>query len=65
MNNTVKVFGLDDKKEYLFTATSGYDAINKMLYYLNLGKKDPNSKIEKLRYCWSLTHGGKTYSALI
>ena len=42
----IKVFCLDDGVEYLFSATSGYEAMQKMLYTLNLEHKDKNAEIE-------------------
>ena len=59
----IKVFCLDDGSEYLFSATSGYDAIQKMLYTLNLSHKDRNAEIELCNgRTWSLKHNGKTYA---
>ena len=59
----IKVFCLDDRSEYLFTATSGYDAMQKMLYTLNLVNKDESAKIELCNgRTWSLQHNGKTYA---
>lgn len=59
----VKVLCLDDGKKYYFDAFSGFEAINKMLYTLNLSYKDSNAKIELCNgRTWSLTHNGKTYS---
>ena len=59
------VFCLDSGAWFHFTAMSGYDAMTKMLYFLNLSKKDINAKIEKLAHCWTMDHCGKTYSAII
>jgi hypothetical protein len=61
-----KVLCLDDGREFFFTATSGYDAIQKMLYYLNLSHQDNNAKIELCNgRTWSVVHNGKTYGCLI
>lgn len=60
-----QVYCLEDQRTYYFTATSGYDAILKMLYTLNTGKFDPHARIRKLNYTWSLEHGGNTYGSLI
>lgn len=63
-----KVFCLDDGKEYYFTAISGYDAIQKMLYTLNIAYKDDNVVVV-LELCnertWSLKHNGKTYACVM
>lgn len=59
------VFCLDDGIEYFFSAISGYDAIQKMLYTLNLKHEDKNAKIKLCNgRTWSLTHNNKTYSCL-
>jgi hypothetical protein len=59
----IKVFCLDDRVEYLFSATSGYEAMQKMLYALNLEHKDGNAEIELCNgRTWSLKHNGKTYA---
>jgi hypothetical protein len=61
-----KVLCLDDGREFFFIATSGYDAIQKMLYYLNLSHQDNNAKIELCNgRTWSVVHNGKTYGCLI
>ena len=59
------VLSLDENKQYYFVATSGYDALTKMLYTLNLSKRDDAATITKLNKSWSLVHGGKAYGALI
>ena len=59
----IKVFCLDDGAEYLFSATSGYDAMQKMSYTLNISNKDRNAEIELCNgRTWSLKHNGKTYA---
>ena len=61
-----KVFCLDNEKEYYFDAISGYDAIQKMLYTLNLEHQDDNAKIELQNdRTWCLVHNGKTYGCLM
>ena len=61
-----KVLCLDNGVEYFFTAISGYDAIQKMLYTLNLSHEDKNAKIELCNNrTWSLTHNNKTYACAI
>jgi hypothetical protein len=59
----IKVFCLDDGSEYLFSAASGYEAMQKMLYTLNLSHKDGNAEGELCNgRSWSLKHNGKTYA---
>lgn len=61
-----RVFCLDDGIEYFFVAISGYDAIQKMLYVLNISHKDNNAELELCNgRTWSLTHYGKTYACMI
>lgn len=61
-----KVLCLDDGKEFIFTAISGYDAIQKMLYTLNLKHEDKNAKLELCNgRTWSLEHNGKTYACVM
>lgn len=62
----VKVLCLETGKEFLFKATSGYDAIKKMQYTLNLSYEDPNADIQLCNgRTWALTHNGNTYAAII
>lgn len=62
----LKVLCLDDNVEYFFNATSTYDAIQKMLYTLNLKHEDKNAKIKLCNgRTWSLTHNGKTYGCIM
>ena len=61
-----KVFCLDDGMEYFFVAISGYDAIQKMLYTLNLKHEDKNAELELCNgRIWSLKHNGKTYACVM
>lgn len=61
-----KVLCLDNGTEYLFDAASGYDAIQKMLYTLNLSCRDDKASIELCNgRTWSLTHDGKTYACIM
>ena len=65
-NNTKKVFCLDDNRTFMFFANSGYEAMQKLIYFLNLSHKDDNSKIELCNErTWSVVHCGKTYGCLI
>jgi hypothetical protein len=61
-----KVFCLDDGTEYFFTAISSYNAMQMMLYTLNLKHEDKNAKIELCNgRTWSLTHDGKSYACVM
>lgn len=61
-----KVFCLDNGTEYFFISTSGYDAIKKMLYTLNIYHKDDSAEIVLCnKRTWSLTHNGKTYACIM
>lgn len=61
-----KVVCIDNGKEYFFQAENGYDAMKKMVYFLNLGCRDKNAKIKKHNdRTWELTHNGKTYGCLM
>ena len=60
-----KVLCLEDGTEYFFNAISGYDAIQKMLYTLDIAHKDHRAEIELCNgRTWNLKHGGKTYACL-
>lgn len=60
-----RVFCLDDGMDYFFSAISGYQAIQKMLYTLNLEHEDKNAE---LKLCngrtWTLKHNGKIYACI-
>lgn len=61
-----KVFCLDDGMGYFFVTISGYDAIQKMLYTLNITHKDDNAVLELCNgRTWSLRHNGKTYACVM
>lgn len=60
------VLCLDDQTELHFSANSGYEAMEKLLYYLNLSHQDNNAKIELCNgRTWSVVHNGKTYGCLV
>lgn len=60
-----KVLCLDNGMEYRFTADSGHEAIQKMLYTLNLSHQDDDATIELCNdRTWCLTHNGKAYACL-
>jgi hypothetical protein len=61
-----KVLCLEDGLEYFFNAISGYDAIQKMLYTLDIVNKDYSAEIELCNgRTWSLRHSGKTYACVV
>ena len=61
-----KVFCLDDQRELLFFANSGYEAMQKLIYFLNLSHNDDNAKIElRSGRTWEVVHCGKTYGCLV
>lgn len=56
---------LDNGKTYMFDASSGLEAIHKMLYTLNLSCKDDKATIDLCNNrTWELVHNGKTYACL-
>lgn len=62
----IKVFCLDDRRELNFFANSGYEAMQKLIYFLNLSHKDDNAKITLCNNrTWSVVHNGKTYGCLV
>lgn len=65
MGTLKTVVCLDDMKEYYFAADNNYDAMTKMLYTLNLSKRDDSASIVKLNKSWAIVHDGKTYGALL
>ena len=67
MSITKKVFCLDDGSTYLFTARTGYEAMQKMKYTLDLRHNDPTAVINKTESgnCSYMEHTGKTYSIAI
>ena len=61
-----KVLCLDDQRELFFSAETGYEAMQKLVDYLNLSHQDNNAKIELHNgRTWSVVHNGKTYSCLV
>ena len=61
----MKIFCLDDQKEYVFEkGITPYEAMKKMLYTLNIKNNDPDAVINKTESGLHLylTHSGKTYA---
>lgn len=55
---------LDDGKRYGFVVRTAYEALQKMIYTLNLNCKDDNAVINKTEsgaHLW-FEHSGKTYA---
>lgn len=63
----IRVFCLDENKEYWFAAKTPYEAMKKMKYTLDLAHKDKNCVINMTpsAKCLYMEHGGKTYSAVL
>ena len=60
------VLQMDDGIEYKFTANSGYEAMNKMRYTLDLSHKDPDCTISLVSSrTWVMVHTGKTYACFV
>ena len=58
---------LEDGRTFYFDAKTGYEALSKMRYTLNLKYKDKNAIINKTTsglHLW-MEHNGKTYSTCI
>lgn len=62
----IKVFCLDDNRTLSFFANSGYEAMQKLICFLNLSHKDDDAKIELCNgRTLSVVHSGKTYGCTI
>lgn len=66
MKINVRVFCLDTGEELHFVAWSPMDAMQQLIYYLNLSKKDPAAHVEVLGggRTLSVVHNGKTWSCV-
>ena len=63
----IAVWCTDTKENMRFSAETGYEAMEKALYTLNLKHKDPAAKIiaiGKNGRVLTMTHYGKTYCTL-
>lgn len=60
----IRVFCLDENKEYWFAARTPYEAMEKMKYTLDLAHKDKNCVINMTPNCLYMEHSGKTYSVI-
>lgn len=62
----IKVFCLDDQSELHFFAKTPYEAMEKLIYTLNLSHLDKNARIELCNgRTLSVQHNGKTYGCII
>ena len=62
----IKIFCLDDQRILSFFAESGYEAMQKLICFLNLSHKDDNAKIELCNgRTWNVIHCGKTYGCAV
>lgn len=62
----IRCYNLDTHQELYFTARAPYKAMEKLLYTLNLKRKDTGAKIQLLGggRTLSLIHNGETWSCL-
>lgn len=60
----IRVFCLDSGTWFSFTAASPRDALEKMLYTLNLSCRDASARIIANARTLSLMHCGLTYSVV-
>lgn len=58
------VMCLETAEKFYFTAQTNRQAMECMLYTLNLRDKDSNATIGAVGRCYSMVHGGKTYTCL-
>lgn len=60
------VLRMEDGTEYKYQAKSGYQAMEKMRYTLDLVHRDPACTIDLVNgRTWVMEHGGKTYACRI
>ena len=64
MNKYYTVYDLENGSEYTFLAWSAYEAMQKMLYTLNLSRRDPDAVINKTESGLHLylEHSGSIYA---
>lgn len=62
----IKCYNLDTHQWLYFTARTPYEAMEKLLYTLNLKRKDTSAKIQLIGggRTLSITHNGETWSCL-
>lgn len=61
-----EVFCLDTGRRLYFDARTPLEAMNKLIYYLNVSHKDDDAKVQLLGHgrTLSVVHCGLTYSCL-
>lgn len=64
MNKSYTVYEMETGTAYTFLAWTAYEAMRKMLYTLNLSRKDPNAVISKTESGLHLylEHNGSIYA---
>lgn len=62
----IEVMCLDTRKRLWFSAKTPYQAMEKLIYYLDTGRKDANAKISLVGGGRVLTvlHSGETWSTV-
>ena len=60
----IRVFCLDSGTWFSFSATSPHEALEKMLYTLNLSRRDDAAHITDNARTFSLIHCSLTYSVI-
>lgn len=60
----IRVFCLDTGAWFSFSATSPREALEKMLYTLNLSRRDDAARITENKRTLSLEHCGLVYSVI-
>lgn len=66
MKRAIDVFNLDENKHMTFVSETPYNAMESLIYYLNLSHADKNAKVDLIGGGRALTtiHNGKTYSCI-
>lgn len=64
MNGFIDIFGLDTHETLTFQAVTPYEAMQKLIYYLNLSHKDSAANVQMTKSGLHLfvIHHGRTYS---
>ena len=60
----IRVFCLDSGTWFSFSATSPHEALEKMLYTLNLSRRDDAARLTENKRTLSLEHCGLVYSVI-
>ena len=64
MNGFINVYGLDTHETLTFQASTPYEAMENLIYYLNLNHRDNDAKVcfTKSTLHLYVIHNGNTYS---